>query len=93
MTSNVSQCTASSWNALSGLQFVDGWYRTSVQFICKYGNCKSIVHIYGNLHWQYEYEDDTWYIDSRYTYICVLTAGNLCEFLHSTALCINLTVT
>jgi len=27
------------------------------------------------------------------TYISVLTAGNLCEFIHSTALCINLTVT
>jgi hypothetical protein len=26
-------------------------------------------------------------------YISVLTAGNLCEFIHSTALCINLTVT
>lgn len=27
------------------------------------------------------------------TCISVLAAGNLCEFIHSTALCINLTVT
>jgi hypothetical protein len=27
------------------------------------------------------------------TYMTVLTAGNLCEFIHSTALCVNRTVT
>jgi len=60
MTTNISQCTASSWNALGTLQFVDGWYRTSVWFTFKYGNRKSVVHICGYLHWRYEYEDDSW---------------------------------
>jgi hypothetical protein len=27
------------------------------------------------------------------TYITVLTAGNFCEFIHSTVLCVNLIVT